>query len=907
MPQQLYKLSPHRDLQVYFERPSAIASISQASENGFELSGSWRQQFDWAVVEWNRDNVFEHPLFRYLPDGDLSGLTLTYDEERTNCIGFDSDLFPTVDWPYLRIWAETDSGEDIYRIPLRAHASPVVGAYVNANAVFELKGTPVSSAYVGLAWLDEHYTHQLSGSDSLESAAVAIAASINAFSTKMIAVSSGSQIQLTYVGSGNTISTSQVGSNGNRIGAYGQSSDSSMFWTPWSATFAGGASPTKWHVVINFNGLTDLNGRQVPVNRIRKMRWTYSASLQSGAYQRGNFNVQVSNWSVSGSNRTYFVAGKGSRRIEDSSKAIHYTGSWTNGRGNFSGGTIHATTSPGATVNIGYHCPQDHQLWLGTRYVPSGPQIGVAVDGVISANRHLALPGEDVLCRILIGSFSPGQHQITLTHSGSSGEYFYFDFLEIAIPTKFIQDLPPMEKITLATDWDTDHSLALPAERSAWMIHSLGFHGRANHYVGALLFYEMKRRNHAYAAASITFSGSITASKLSTLKIGPHLDTTLEHLHLFGETLTSLAKAFELEINRGYTAIRAVAEDGTLTIYARAMGNAGNSIQVTCLSNDPALTISLPSTSLTGGTDGYWITDLEASPKLNKAVRDWSLGFYQALKGYSIDVTAAFSTELKDGDPAVDAGIAQRYPNGEAVLLNTPALQTNFSPTSLAYWSAVHAEMASLLSTAGHVPYMQLGEVQWWYFPLAGSGMTFYDQYTQDTFSAIHGRPMRIIPERESDPAAFPEEVQHLRTILGGFSRNLIASVKAQHANCKFEVLYPTDVNDSALNTIVNYPLSEWTPEKISCLKTESFTYTFNRNLNQSRYSIEFGSGKSFPPSKRSFLVGIGDSTTTWRKEVQIAKTHGLESIVLFALDQFCLIGYSFPLIPGRRSSRQMP
>ena len=37
-------------------------------------------------------------------------------------------------------------------------------------------------------------------------------------------------------------------------------------------------------------------------------------------------------------------------------------------------------------------------------------------------------------------------------------------------------------------------------------------------------------------------------------------------------------------------------------------------------------------------------------------------------------------------------------------------------------------------------------------------------------------------------------------------------------------------------------------------------------------------------------------------KEVSIARSEGVESIVLFALDQFCLIGYPAPLpqSPGR-------
>ena len=55
----------------------------EASANGFTLSGTWRQQFDWAVVEWNRDNVYEHPAIRYLPDPDLSGLELSYLEQRS--------------------------------------------------------------------------------------------------------------------------------------------------------------------------------------------------------------------------------------------------------------------------------------------------------------------------------------------------------------------------------------------------------------------------------------------------------------------------------------------------------------------------------------------------------------------------------------------------------------------------------------------------------------------------------------------------------------------------------------------------------------------------------------------------------------------------------------------------------
>src|ERR1039458_693383 len=135
MAEQLTKLRPDRDLQCYFYQPSAAAALSATSPTGFTVSGSFRQQFDWAVVEWCRDNVFEHPALRCLPDGDLSGLQLSWDEERQDCMAMDCTLWPTVDWPYLRLWATgTDGVEREYKVPLAANATPAAGSLTAAPA-----------------------------------------------------------------------------------------------------------------------------------------------------------------------------------------------------------------------------------------------------------------------------------------------------------------------------------------------------------------------------------------------------------------------------------------------------------------------------------------------------------------------------------------------------------------------------------------------------------------------------------------------------------------------------------------------------------------------------------------------------------------------------------------------------
>src|SRR5690348_501704 len=397
MSESLEKLRPDRDLQCYFLRPSAIAALSGASSSGFTVSGAWRQQFDWAVIEWNRDNVFEHPYLRNLPDGDLSGLTLSYEETRTNCIPLDSDLYPTVDWPNLRIWADDGTGEKLYKIPLKNYATPIEGSYVSATTQFQLSGTATAGDYAGIAFLGEHYPYLMAAGDTLEFAIYNIVAGVNAFSPTMRATQDGTSITLTYVGAGQTATNSTTGANGNRIGVYTYVSGAkSEQWDAVSRILSGGTAPSKWRVVLPFASLQDPAIGQVPAHAIRKMRWTYSADLQSGAFARSEFQVSVSNWTVTGTGRAYAVAGPGSRRIEDDATELQYSGAWSSAKGNFSGGTIHSTTANQASVSCAYVLSQQHSLYLGTRLADNGALISVAIDWQADQTVNFIVPGEVV-------------------------------------------------------------------------------------------------------------------------------------------------------------------------------------------------------------------------------------------------------------------------------------------------------------------------------------------------------------------------------------------------------------------------------------------------------------------------------------------------------------------------------
>jgi hypothetical protein len=911
MPATLQKLQPDGDLQCYFFEPSAIAALSSTSATGFTVSGTWRQQFDWAVIEWNRDNVFEHPAFRSLPDGDLSGLTLSYQETRENCIPLDSDLYATVNWPTLRVWANPGSGEQIYQIPLTSYATPSEGSYQSATVQFTLGGTVTAGDYVGIAFLSEHYPYLMNVGDTLAYAIQNIVAGINAFSSTMQASATGATVTITYLGTG-LPTNSTTGANGNIIGAYTYVSGSQTEqWDAPSRLFSGGASPSKWQITLPFATLTDPVLGGVPATAIRKLRWTYAAALQVGAFVRSEFQVVVSNWTVTGTGQGYSIAGPGSQRIQDDSNQVQYTGTWTTEGGNYSGGTIHSTSVTGSSISCTYTSSQDHSLYLGTRLVDPGTLISIVVDAGSPFTVNLNVPSEDVLIRTLLGQLTSGTHTVTITQAGDTGTYFYFDFLEIAILSTTLPTETVERSLAAATDWDTNHSLALAPERTAGMIYALGFRARVNHYAGALWFYELNCVGQQYASATVTFSGSPDPNLITQIILGTSgqpasTDSTIEHLNLIGDTTATLALAFALQLNNGYTAVWAQASGSQVTIYSRAMGSAGNAITLATSANTTDLTITTSGSSLSGGVDGNWYTDLAVVPRMNRAARDWNQSYFTALAGYGFDATASFSMELGNGDPSTAAGIAQVYPDGVAVIVSTPALQTNFSPTSAAFWQQVYLDMATVLTASGLTPYLQFGEVQWWYFPDDGSGMPFYDAYTTSTFQTQYGQPMAVITSNTVDPTTVPQEAVFLPGLIGSFTAQMRSFVRATYPNCRFEVLYPPDVNAFPLTSVINYPTTDWTPANLNCLKTENFTFTAARDLDLCITSIDYADVYGFTPSERSHLVGISDPSTAWLKEVRLAQAEGIESVVLFALDQMCLVGYSLPLSTGMHRSARL-
>src|ERR1017187_4851864 len=100
---QIYKLQPHRTMALQgFDDYGAAAALWGASEIGFTVSGGFRDMADFAVlVLFQKDDPFGHPLFSYLPDGDLTGLVLDFDVTWQGIQSWESLKNPWTDWNTL--------------------------------------------------------------------------------------------------------------------------------------------------------------------------------------------------------------------------------------------------------------------------------------------------------------------------------------------------------------------------------------------------------------------------------------------------------------------------------------------------------------------------------------------------------------------------------------------------------------------------------------------------------------------------------------------------------------------------------------------------------------------------------------------------------------------------------------
>jgi len=181
-------------------------------------------------------------------------------------------------------------------------------------------------------------------------------------------------------------------------------------WSALAQYFSGGTSPTKWRIDLNFGSMNyyDVDGLLIltnPSGAVRKMRWTYRGRFPGGRICAQRVSSHRFELDGERTGLAYQVAGPESRRIEDTSRDLVYSGTWSPPAtpvtpGNYSGGSLHFTVEHGAAVSYTYTASRDHSLYLGTRKAFSAAQVTIAVDSLALRTEQLLIPGEDVLVRV---------------------------------------------------------------------------------------------------------------------------------------------------------------------------------------------------------------------------------------------------------------------------------------------------------------------------------------------------------------------------------------------------------------------------------------------------------------------------------------------------------------------------
>ena len=956
MSERIYKLQPNRTMALRgFDALGASAAMHSATANSFTVTGNFRDASDFCVLMvWDVDDFYGHPSFKYLPDPEFGGLTLTFDVQYTGLQPLDSAKYPTIDWPYLDV---IDMNGLSSRIPLFANAVQVGGNYTAASAVFTVVDSGLQPYDRVTLWYQNNafdYIVPAGASVAASDVAANLAGQVNA--ANYGPADAGMGITATASGAQITVTATKPGIDGNMFGLYQINKTSTLSITPASANLSGGDSGAVWRVTLDFSALEAQ--AVLTSTSIRRMWLTFAPPLANGeAYSGGDWEADFTNWGLSGpeTSRMLQVASPYSVSVDQASPACSYSGTWQQVTNFYIRGFAARATTLGSTVRIRYSCGVPHDLYIGTLLgqvvlEPNGPavdagQAGIQLDDDAETDLDCWLPysTDAVITRRQVrANVAPGSHELTMVLK--LGQFIDFNYLQAVIASDVPAPLPARSNISAALDFDTDHTYKLPPARVLWMLNQLGFAGCINEYLG--VFWWNQRNNTTVSAPSrtITFGGTWAGGESIFLNIGPPdpnnpgaIDPTQPSTAISvisksvfpADTSDTIAAHFAAFINGSFSGIWASSSGPELTITCRSAAYSF-AIENSTATQAASGTITFDNGTLTGGTLGEWDVDPSQSPVMNTGSRAWHTDYYALCNAAGLDTVTAISMELVyPPDP-----YTARFNDGTSVSTATGfgsyvSSHCAVGGPVLDFQQTVLEEIASLQAAAGLTPFLQMGEFLWWYFPggapSSAASMAYYDDATQAAATSALGRALQLFTTPNDDPTVNGSaDATFLRNRLRDHVYSLVGTVRAAYANARFEVLLPLDVNyqtpvtvpvgapvGGQLNHFVNIP-TEWLSPATAgfdSLKIEALAFgSALRNLDLARSAMRFGAGTSWPATSRRYLVPAFGTLYPCNKEAQQAFLAGYSEIVLWAIDHVCLYGIdvSARMFTGRgRSSFQ--
>lgn len=710
-----------------------------------------------------------------------------------------------------------------------------------------------------------------------------------------LTTSAGTQTNVPY-------SAERGGLDGNMLGMYSLNKTPTLKCAQSSIHFNGGSSDVTWRCSLDFTSRS--------ISQLRQCWLTFAPPLANGAaFKDTEWQASFSNWVLSGpASRTALkVAGPGSVRIEEDDVACVFTGDWAVETGFYSQGFAKRCSTIGDSVTLSYTCQLPHDVYIGTSLYVDRGVIGIRLDGDPETTLDCSLKSDDAVNtrRRVRSTVAAGTHTVTLTFK--SGRYFYFDFLEAAVPSDVPDPPPPRTDLSPALDYSTDHTYKLSPSRLLWNMDHLGMTGPMNEYIGVFWWNQRVRTGGIIPSVTVTFSGTWSDGDSAFLTLG---GASIGKSVFPGDTPSTIATHFATLINGSFVAVWAAAQGSTLTITSRSpTASYALSFQTSKVSSAGQITVS---GSFAGANEGTWEVDPAQTPALNRGAREWHSDFYRECQSRSREVVTAASMELVHPP----SGFAAVFPDNTGVETSVGfgnLRSTHCSQGSLmrSYQQSVYETIAGLMAGAGLTPAIQFGEFLWWFFTNytpanPNGGMAYYDAETKAAAQAALGRPLHVFRGPDDDPGVNNgADATFLRNRLRDHVASLVASVRARYPSTLFEVLFPFDVNHPTpvgspyqlggrLNRYVNFPV-EWQRKQTSGfdrLKMEALAFGADFcNLDLARTAMAFPFDMGWPGDSVRYLVPVFKPARNWQKEYSAARAEGIRFVNLWAFDQVCLYG----------------
>jgi hypothetical protein len=723
----------------------------------------------------------------------------------------------------------------------------------------------------------------------------------------------GADIPIVAQASGSTITftATKAGVDGNALSMYAVSKNAQLTTAEDFVQFAGGNSDATWRVTIDFSA------RGIP--DVRKMWLTFAPPISAGkAFEATEWEAVFTNWSVAGPEdvRRLQVGGPGSFRIEENSGACGFDGPWDVEHGFYSLAYSKVSKREGNTVVISYESMVPHELWIGTSLYLDRGAASVQIDHgpEIDFNTYLNTgldPAVITRRKVAAGGLVPaGPHTVTIRTKDAKP--FYFDYLDIVVPSDIPADLPPRTNVSPALDYSTDHTYKLPPSRILWMFDKLGFAGPMNEYIGVFWWNQRIRTGAVLPKARIDFSAGFVDGdqvwlNVSGTRIGKSVFST--------DTPETIARHFGCYVNAIFVGLWAAVSGSSVTLTSHsptANFQFDLSQQV-----DAALgstgTVTITGTLKYTGDEliknkGQWFVDPLQTPALNRGARDWHADFFAECAARNRELVVASSMELVLPPPEFPA----RYHNGDPVKTSVGygsdwwSSHCAFNAAMLEYQKAVFGTITDLMASAGLRPSVQFGEYCWWYFPGGPDGtMALYDDDTNAAAQGALGRPLQVFSSADDDPLVNGgADATFLRNRLRDHVAALIAHIRSRHPGAKFEVLFPYDVNyprpagahglGGRLLRYINFP-EEWARKETSgfdCLKMEGLDWgAVSRDLDLAREVMKFPLKSGWPVDSVRYMLPIFNGGCPWLSEYRMAKGLKIPAINLWAFDHVCIFG----------------